>query len=134
MQTIEAAVLVPLGLGLLTVLLMLTFYLHDQTVLAADYGAMILEWQQSPKDSGEMEEEAEVQLQKGVLITDISLTEVSFGKQICRLKAEENWRVFQQGLNLLSLGNVEAVKSRSFTVIKIDACWLKRIWRASGLG
>ena len=32
MQTIEAAVLVPLGLGLVILLLLLTFFLHDQTV------------------------------------------------------------------------------------------------------
>ena len=37
MQTIEAVVLVPLGLGLVILLLMLTFHLHDRTVLEAEY-------------------------------------------------------------------------------------------------
>lgn len=133
MHTIEAAVLVPMGLGLLLILLMLTFYLHDQTVLAAEYGTMALEWQYCPEDYIKEEAEVEEMLGKGVLITDVSLEIFSQGKQSFRLKAEERWRVFQQGLRLLSLGDIQENRCREITLLRIDPCWIKRIWRASGL-
>ncbi len=134
MQTIEAAVLVPLGLGLLVLLMMLTFYLHDQTVLAADYGVMLLEWQRDPNETINDKEELEEQLQKGNLITKVSLTEVSFGKLLGRIESEETWQVFEQGVKLVSLGEIDEVKNRRVTWMRLDACWLKRIWRASELG
>jgi len=47
MHTIESSILVPFGVGLVMILLMLTFFIHDQTVLTAEYASTILEWQMS---------------------------------------------------------------------------------------
>lgn len=134
MHTIEAAVLVPLGLGLLTILLMLTFYLHDQTVLAADYGAMVLDWQHCTEDYTEEETGVEPELGDGLLITEVSLEAFSPGKQLFRLKARETWKVFQQALGLLTFVRPEEQHSREITLFRVNALWIKRIWRASGLG
>lgn len=135
MHTIEAAVLVPLGLGLLSIILMLTFCLHDQVVLAAECAELMLEWQhggESSKGKKEIEEE----LRKGKLITEVTCSEFSGGKVLCRLQIKENWRVFQRGLAMLSLDRMEEdeARTKSFALVKINPCWLKRIWRVSGLG
>lgn len=134
MQTIEAAVLIPLGLGLVTLLLMLTFFLHDQTVLEAEYAGMMLEWQQnadSLKEEGEQSEEA---IGKRTLITQVEVAEKSFGSLIGRIEMDETRKIFQRGLSLLSIGRVDEGENREIMWVKIDAFWLKRIWRASEFG
>ena len=134
MQTIEAAVLVPLGLGLVILLLMLTFFLHDRTVLEAEYAGVMLEWQQNANNLKNEEKESEEVIGKGTLITQVNITEESFGSLIGRIKTEETRRVFQRGLSLWSIGNVDESSRTEITWIKVDAFWLKRIWRASEFG
>lgn len=130
MQTLEAAVLVPLGLGLVILLLMLTFFLHDRTVLEAEYAKVMLEWQQNASGLNEGGEA----IGKGTLITQVNVTEASFGAMIGRIKVEETRKVFRRGMNLLSMGNVDESSDREIMWIRIDAFWLKRIWRASEFG
>ena len=134
MQTIEAAVLVPLGLGLVILLLMLTFFLHDRTVLEAEYAGIMLEWQQNANYLKKEGEESREAIGKGTLITQVDVTEESLGSVIGRIRTEETRRVFQRGLSLWSIGNVDESSRTAITWIKIDAFWLKRIWRASEFG
>ena len=134
MQTIEAAVLVPLGLGLVILLLMLTFFLHDRTVLEAEYAGIMLEWQQNANYLKKEGEESREAIGKGTLITQVDVTEESLGSVIGRIRTEETRRVFQRGLSLWSIGNVDESSRTEITWIKIDAFWLKRIWRASEFG
>ena len=134
MQMIEAAVLVPLGLGLVTLLLMLTFFLHDRTVLEAEYAGVMLEWQQNADNPKKEGEESGNSIGRGTLITQVNVTEESFGAIIGRIKIEEKRKVFQRGLNVLSIGKVDESSDREIMWIRIDAFWLKRIWRASEFG
>lgn len=132
-QTIEAAVLVPLGLGLVILLLMLTFFLHDGIVLEAEYAKLMLTWQNADSLDRVGEVPGET-IGKGTLITQANITEKSFGTLIGRIKIEETRRLFRRGLSLLSIGNVDESSRREITWIKVDAFWLKRIWRASEFG
>ena len=134
MQTIEAAVLVPLGLGLVTLLLILTFFLHDQTVLEAEYAGVMLEWQQNADNIKNEGEELGQAIGNGTLITQVAVTEESFGALTGRIKTKETREIFRRGISLLSIGNVDENSGRDIMWIKIDALWLKRIWRASGFG
>lgn len=134
MQTIEAAVLVPLGLGLVTLLLMLTFFLHDQTVLEAEYAELMLGWQQNMDSLEEEGEKSGETIGRRTLITQVEVTEKSFGSLIGRIKTEETRRIFLRGLSLLSIGQVDEGRNREIMWVKIDAFWLKRIWRASEFG
>ena len=134
MQTIEAAVLVPLGLGLVTLLLMLTFFLHDQTVLEAEYAEAMLGWQQNMDSLKEEGEKSGEEIGRRTLITQVEVTERSFGSLIGRIKTEETRKIFQRGMSLLSTGRVDEERNREITWVKIDAFWLKRIWRASEFG
>ena len=134
MQTVEAAVLVPLGLGLVILLLMLTFFLHDRTVLEAEYAGVMLAWQQNANKLEKERKESEEVIGKGTLITQVDVTEKSFGTLIGRIKIEETRKVFLRGLSLLSIGNIDENSDREIMWIKIDAFWLKRIWRASEFG
>ncbi len=134
MQTIEATVLVPLGLGLVTLLLLLTFFLHDKTVLEAEYAGVMLEWQQNADNIKNEGDELGQAIGKGTLITQVAVTEESFGALTGRIKAKETREIFRRGISLLSIGNVDENSGREIMWIKIDALWLKRIWRASGFG
>lgn len=134
MQTIEAAVLVPLGLGLVTLLLMLTFFLHDQTVLEAEYAETMLGWQQNMDSLKEEGEKSGEEIGRRTLITQVEVTERSFGSLIGGIKTEETRKIFQRGMSLLSTGRVDEERNREITWVKIDAFWLKRIWRASEFG
>ncbi|MBQ6876635.1 MAG: hypothetical protein IJN46_10455 [Lachnospiraceae bacterium] len=134
MQTIEAAVLVPLGLGLVTLLLMLTFFLHDQTVLEAEYAEAMLGWQQNMDSLKEEGEKSGEEIGRRTLITQVEVTERSFGSLIGGIKTEETRKIFQRGMSLLSTGRVDEERNREITWVKIDAFWLKRIWRASEFG
>ena len=134
MQTIEAAVLVPLGLGLVILLLMLTFFLHDRTVLEAEYAGIMLEWQQNANNIKEERRKTEEVIGKRTFITQVDVTEESFGSLIGRIETKETRSVFRRGISLLSFGNVDESSCREITWIKIDAFWLKRIWRASEFG
>lgn len=132
-QTIEAAVLVPLGLGLVILLLMLTFFLHDGIVLEAEYAKLMLTWQNADSLDRVGGVPGET-IGKGTLITQANITEKSFGTLIGRIKIEETRRLFRRGLSLLSIENVDESSRREITWIKVDAFWLKRIWRASEFG
>lgn len=134
MQTVEAAVLVPLGLGLVILLLMLTFFLHDRTVLEAEYAGVMLVWQQNANKLKKEGKESEEVIGKGTLITQVDITEKSFGSLIGRIKIEETREVFLRGLSLLSIGSIDENSDREIMWIKIDAFWLKRVWRASEFG
>ena len=134
MQTIEAAVLVPLGLGLVILLLMLTFFLHDQTVLEAEYSEAMLGWQQNVDSLKEEGEKSGEEIGRRTLITQVEVIEKSFGSLIGGIKTEETRKIFQKGLSLLSIGKVDEGENREITWVKIDAFWLKRIWRASEFG
>ncbi len=134
MQTIEAAVLVPLGLGLVTLLMILTFFLHDQTVLEAEYAGVMLEWQQNVGNLKKEGEESGQEIGKGALITRVAVTEEAFGALMGRIKTKETREIFRRGISLLSIGNVDENSGREITWIKINAFWLKRIWRASEFG
>ena len=134
MQTIEAAVLVPLGLGLVTLLLMLTFFLHDQTVLEAEYAEAMLGWQQNMDSLKEEGEKSGEEIGRRTLITQVEVTERSFGSLIGGIKTEETRKIFQRGMSLLSTGRVDEERNREITWVKIDAFWLKRTWRASEFG
>lgn len=134
MQTVEAAVLVPLGLGLVILLLMLTFFLHDRTVLEAEYAGVMLVWQQNANKLKKEGKESEEVIGKGTLITQVDITEKLFGSLIGRIKIEETREVFLRGLSLLSIGSIDENSDREIMWIKIDAFWLKRVWRASEFG
>ena len=134
MQTIEATVLVPLGLGLVILLLMLTFFLHDRTVLEAEYAGIMLEWQQNTNDLRKEGKESEEVIGKGTLITQVDVTGEAYGSLVGRITAEETRRIFRRGLSLWSIETVDESRRTEITWIKIDAFWLKRIWRASEFG
>lgn len=138
MHTIEASVLVPLGLGIIVVLMTVSFCLHDQVVLSAECAALMLEWQHG--DVVEADEGLiEAELTGRSLITDISCTDFFAGKIWCRLEVAESRRLFGRGLARLAMGDSAAeppdenVETKTFSLIKIDPCWLKRIWRVSGI-
>ena len=106
MHTIEASVLVPLGLGLISLMLMLAFFLHDQTVLTAEYASTVLEWQMCPgaRDEDECAEEIG-QWHNGLLITSVHAQSFSNEQQ-------------------------KPVKA----ALKINPCWLKRVWEVVTAG
>ena len=86
-----------------------------------------LEWQHNANGLNEGGEA----IGKGTLITRVNVIEESFGTMIGRIKAEETRKVFWRGMNLLSIGKVGESSDREIIWIRIDALWLKRIWRAS---
>ncbi|MBQ8815425.1 MAG: hypothetical protein IJZ85_13130 [Lachnospiraceae bacterium] len=130
MHTIESSVLVPLGLGLIVILLTLTFYLHDQVVLTAEYSSTILEWQMQPGKwtDAACEEEAE-QWDEWLLITQVSVLQMKAGDAWFALRTREEYRLFDSALRMLEQRIAEEYELPTKRMIKIDPCWLKRIWK-----
>ena len=85
----------------------------------------------SLKEEGEKSGE---EIGRRTLITQVEVIERSFGSLIGGIKTEETRKIFQKGLSLLSIGKVDEGENREITWVKIDAFWLKRIWRASDFG
>jgi len=138
MHTIEAAFLVPLGLGIIVVLMAMSFCLHDQVAVAAESAAILLEWQHG-EEVNVNKEEMGARLTDMSMITNVTCTDLTEGKMKCRIRLTENWQVFRRGIELIALSNSASeimqdnTRTRSFSLIKIDPCWLKRIWRVSGI-
>ena len=130
MHTIESAVLVPIGLGLIVLLLMLTFYLHDQTVLAAEYSSTLLEWQmcQGPWDQEECSEETGLWSER-LLITEVEVKRFSAGSTLYSVQAEETYQLFGSALRLLEQRFSETDELALKVFVKINPCWIKRIWK-----
>lgn len=130
MHVIESSFLVPLGLGLTVLLLMLTFYLHDQTVLTAEYSSFVLEWQASPGGLTDERESGLKQVSDRLLITGVSVEDINVGSTVCRIKTNEEYQLFEGALRLLEVG-FDAESERTLTGIKINPCWLKRVWKVA---
>lgn len=130
MHTIESSVLVPLGLGLIGILLLLTFYLHDQTVLAAEYSSLMLEWQscQGAWDD-EMCEAQSDRWEKKLLMTEVETVAITAGSNLCRLQTKEEYRLFDQILSLMEQSFSGTKEAKTGTLVKVNPCWLKRIWK-----
>ena len=129
MHTIEASVLVPMGLGLISLLLMLTFFIHDQTVLTAECSSAILEWQMCPGAWNEEECRKETsQWEESLLITRVDAEYFSAGKTVCCLRTKEEYRLFDSALNLLEQSFLVEQEKPAKTVLKINPCWSKRVW------
>lgn len=130
MHTIEASVLVPLGLGIICVFMMLTFFLHDQTVLTAEYSSFLLEWQTCPGAIGREECEARAERwADGLLITNVYPIKISAGNNFCWLQTGEEYRLFEGALNLIDQGFEQERRNPVCVSVKIDPCWIKRIWK-----
>ena len=130
MHTIEASVLVPLGLGLMVILLMLTFFIHDRTVLTAEYASTMLEWQTSPgKWSEDKCEEEKRQWEKYLLMTNTRVLKMKAGNSIFRLKTREEYGVFNNILQIMEQNLPESGDLRLKTCIKTDPFWRRRIWK-----
>lgn len=130
MHTIEGAVLVPLGLGLIGILLMLTFFLHDQTVLTAEYSTFMLEWQSCPEGWEEKECTDRTALwNQKLFITEVQVLDISAGNNLCSLQTKEQYQLFDRVLSMMdqSFGSGDEVRSR--VLLKVNPCWLKRIWK-----
>ena len=130
MHVIESSFLVPLGLALIALLLMLTFYLHDQTVLTAEYSAFVLEWQERPGELPVDRKDSLTQISDRLLITGLSVESLKAGSTVCRIKTEETHRLFEGVLSLLEVG-FDAEEERTFTYFKLNPYWVKRIWKVA---
>lgn len=130
MHTIESSVLVPLGLGLIGIMLLLTFYLHDQTVLTAEYSSFMLEWQvcQEAWDE-EICEEKFAQWEKKLLMTEVEMVSLSAGNNLCSLQTRERYRLFEQILNMMEQNFVGTKEVKTGGLVKVNPCWFKRIWK-----
>ena len=135
MHTIEASVLVPLGLGLISLMLMLAFFLHDQTVLTAEYASTVLEWQMCPGawDEDECAEESG-QWNNGLLITSVHAQSFSAGKTVYYLQPVEEYQLFDSALNLLEQSFSNEQQKPVKAALKINPCWLKRVWEVVTAG
>ena len=130
MHTIESSVLVPLGLGLIGMLLLLTFYLHDQTVLTAEYSSLMLEWQacQGAWDD-ETGAEKSARWEKKLLMTEVEMVSLAAGNNLCRLQTKERYRLFDQILNMMEQSFSGTKEVETEILVKVNPCWLKRIWK-----
>ncbi len=132
MHTIEASVLVPLGLGIICVFIMLTFFLHDQTVLTAEYSSFLLEWQTCPGAIRREECEAKAeQWADGLLITSVYPIKISAGNSLCWLQTGEEYRLFEGALSLVDQELERERRNPVLVSAKIDPCWIKRIWKVT---
>ena len=122
MHTIEASILVPLGLGLISLMLMLTFFLHDQTVLTAEYSSAVLEWHEE-----ECREEID-QWDDSLLITSVQAERFSAGNTVYCLRTTEEYRLFDSALNLLEQSFSKEQQKPLRVAARINPCWLKRVW------
>ena len=129
MHTIEASILVPLGLGLISLMLMLTFFLHDQTVLTAEYSSAVLEWQMGPGawDEEECREEID-QWDDSLLITSVQAERFAAGNTVYCLGTTEEYRLFDSALNLLEQSFSKEQQKPLRVAARINPCWLKRVW------
>lgn len=134
MHTIEASILVPLGLGLIVIMLMLTFFVHDRTVLTAEYTSTVLEWQMSPgKWSEDKCEEENGHWDEYLLITDTGVLTMKAGSSVFRLKTRERYRLFDKVLQLMEQQLPESRDTREISCVKTDPFWLRRIWKVVDL-
>lgn len=131
MQTIEAAVLVPLGLGLVVILIMLTFWMHDRVVMAAEYSSLVLEWQ----IAGEIGDENRIKKEwtEQMLMTKVSQLEILAGNMVLHVKVDAERELLRTGYLLAEMSTPKTEVLSEKIVIRTDPCWLKRIWRVSGL-
>lgn len=130
MHTIESSILVPFGVGLVMILLMLTFFIHDQTVLTAEYASTILEWQMSQGKWNEDKcEEEKRQWNEYLLITETDALKMKAGSSFFSLKTRENYRLFNNVLQMMEQQLPEKRDTRIKTCTKTDPFWLRRIWK-----